>query len=62
MITGVASFYYALDPEQYSIAMILYSVSYALDALDGVAARKLNQCACRAASPRLMAGCIPLCP
>ncbi len=44
-MTGIAAFYFALNPEEYHIAGALYSFSYALDALDGVAARKLNQCA-----------------
>ena len=51
VVTGIAAFFYALDPDEYQIAGALYTFSYALDALDGVAARKLNQCACSMQHP-----------
>jgi CDP-diacylglycerol--inositol 3-phosphatidyltransferase len=41
VITGILSIYYALECPPTAFA--LYTVSYALDAVDGVAARKLGQ-------------------
>ena len=43
VLTGLASFYYALDEQRFWYFFYLYGFSYALDALDGVAARRLNQ-------------------
>ncbi len=43
VVTGLASFYFALDKETFWYFFGLYGFSYALDALDGVAARRLNQ-------------------
>ena len=43
IVTGVASFYYAFDAQRYMAAFGLYLLSYSLDALDGVAARRLGQ-------------------
>ncbi len=59
MVTGIAAFFYALDPDEYQIAGALYTFSYALDALDGVAARKLNQCACSMQHPFSLSVCYP---
>lgn len=42
VITGLAAFAYAQS--DYRTFFVLYGFSYALDALDGVAARKFNQC------------------
>lgn len=44
VLTGLASLAYALNQETFTVAAGLYTFSYALDALDGVAARKLGQC------------------
>lgn len=52
-ITGIAGFYFCdtnpwyslpLHFYLYSLFMTLYAISYVLDAFDGVAARRLNQC------------------
>lgn len=42
VITGILSFPYALHSPW--VFLCLYAFSYGLDALDGVAARGLNQC------------------
>lgn len=43
VISGVAAFYYAFNPATFSTFVYLYMISYALDAVDGVAARRLGQ-------------------
>jgi CDP-diacylglycerol--inositol 3-phosphatidyltransferase len=43
VITGLAAFYVAFEPAQYATFFWLYGFSYALDAVDGVAARHLKQ-------------------
>lgn len=43
IITGLAAFHYAWDTEHILHFFFLYGFSYLLDAVDGVAARKLNQ-------------------
>jgi phosphatidylglycerophosphate synthase len=57
ILTGIACFSYALplkdgsgqpvkgSEDTWKVAIALYCFSYWLDALDGVAARRLNQCA-----------------
>jgi CDP-diacylglycerol--inositol 3-phosphatidyltransferase len=44
IVTGLASFCFALDVSTFKIGAGLYMFSYWLDALDGVAARRYNQC------------------
>jgi len=43
VISGLAAFYYAFNNETFSTFVYLYMFSYALDALDGVAARRFKQ-------------------
>lgn len=43
VLSGLASFYYAFNTETFSMFVYLYMFSYALDALDGVAARRFKQ-------------------
>lgn len=43
IISGLAAFAYAYDAQSYTTFFYLYMFSYGLDALDGVAARKLGQ-------------------
>lgn len=43
IITGLAAFMYAFDKSQHGTFFMLYAFSYALDAVDGVAARALKQ-------------------
>ena len=43
IVTGVAAFSFAFNKETHHIFFLLYAFSYALDALDGVAARQLGQ-------------------
>lgn len=43
VITGLAAFVYAFDKASYSQFFSLYMFSYALDAVDGLAARSLGQ-------------------
>jgi len=42
VIAAIAAFFYTFS--NYSAFLWLYTISYSLDALDGIAARKLNQC------------------
>lgn len=46
VITGLFAFFFAFDSP--GVAAALYTVSYSLDALDGVAARALGQSTSRA--------------
>lgn len=43
ILTGLAAFMYAFDKAQHGTFFMLYAFSYALDAVDGVAARALKQ-------------------
>jgi CDP-diacylglycerol--inositol 3-phosphatidyltransferase len=43
VISGIASFFYAFEASTWPAFVYLYAFSYALDALDGVAARRFKQ-------------------
>ena len=43
ILAGIAAFFFTFT--NHAAFLWLYTVSYTLDALDGIAARKLNQCA-----------------